>query len=134
MTEVIGEYPEEWTAVAVGADPDVDEERSDGDQGTRIVPDHLADVDAGGAGAILVQHVVEEFDSGLEDEYWNLALQSAERAEDGSVVYETVWHEDRLADRYARGMMGKLVRDLENVAALHDVPRLQHSPGPDTER
>lgn len=131
MTDVIGDWPGNWRIVEVGDDPDIKESESDGDVGVRVIPAHLADVDAvgnGNAAAVLVQHVQEQTGPGDEREYWNVAIQSQHGiiGEEGMRGYETRWEESQLSEQEARDNIDAIIDDLQDVDELRDVPYLSY--------
>lgn len=130
MSGVIGDWPSSWRIVKVGADPDVKESKSDGDDGVRVIPDHLDDVDDvgnGNAAAVLVQHVEQQMGPGEEREYWNLAIQSQHGilGEDRR-GYKNRWEKRELSEREARDKIDAIIDDLQDVDQLRDVQYLNY--------
>lgn len=128
MTDVIGDWPNSWRLVEVGDDPDIKESESDGDDGVRVIPDHLADIDDvgnGNAAAVLVHHVQQHTAPGEEQEHWNLSIQSQHSiiGEDGR-GYKNRWEKRGLEEQEARNKIDDIIDDLQNIDQLRDVPYL----------
>jgi hypothetical protein len=131
MTSVIGDWPDSWQVVEVGDDPDIKQSESDGDEGYRIIPDHLADVDDvgnGNAAAILVQHIQEKTGPGEKQEYWNISIQSQHGiiGEKGMRGYNTQWKERKLSETEAQTKVDDIINDLQDVDKLRDVAYLNY--------
>jgi len=128
MTDVIGDWPNSWRILEVGDDPNVNESESDGNNGVRVIPDHLADIDDvgnGNAAAVLVQHIQQQIGPGEEREYWNLAIQSQHSiaGEDGR-GYINRWVASELTEHEAQNKIHDIIDDLQDVDQLRDVPYL----------
>lgn len=131
MADVIGDWPSSWRIVEVGDDPDIKESESDGDEGVRVIPDHLDDVDDvgnGNAAAVLVQHIQKQTGPGEEREYWNLAIQSQHGVigETGKRGYQSRWEQRQLSEREARDKIKGIIDDLQDVNKLREVSYLQY--------
>lgn len=128
MTEAIGDWPNTWRIVEVGDDPNVKESESDGDDGVRVIPHHLADLDDvgnGNAAAVLVQHVQQQTGPGEEREHWNLAIQSQHSiVGKGGRAYKNRWEKRELTEHEAREKIGDIIDDLQDVDQLRDIPYL----------